>query len=83
MSNRSERSPSPMVFVRHPHCFVPVSGQNISPPPNWKPPPLPTDVHEGSEKQFKMLPKAKTEETVSNDSGYLSLPSSKNKKGQH
>jgi hypothetical protein len=75
MSTGSNRSASPLVFVRHPHSFVPVSGQNIPPPPNWKPPPLPKDIDDsGTEKSYQSSTNSRKTESVSSDGGYLSIP---------
>ena len=72
MSTDSNRSASPSVFVRHPHSFVPISGQSIPPPPNWKPPPLPKDVDDSGSAHSSV--KSNKSESVSSDGGYLSLP---------
>ena len=75
MSTKSNRSSSPLVFVRHPHSFVPLSGQHIPPPPNWKPPPLPKDVGDSSsEKSYQSSTKSKQRESVLSDDSYLNIP---------
>ena len=72
MSNK--RDASPLVFVRHPHCFVPASGQNIPPPPNWKPPPLPKDLDDSaSVTAHASSTTARVEKSLSNDTGCHSL----------
>ena len=50
MAEKAKRDTSPIVFVRHPHSFVPLSGQRIPPPPSWKPPPLPNELDPDSNK---------------------------------
>ena len=50
MAEKAKRDTSPLVFVRHPHSFVPLSGQRIPPPPSWKPPPLPNELDPDSNK---------------------------------
>ena len=80
MSNRShDRSPSPNVFVRHPHCFVPISGQNIPPPPNWKPPPLPSDVDDVSGNTSNSIKSNQSTVSSVSDSDHLSVPNIKTK----
>ena len=44
MAEKAKRDTSPLVFVRNPHSFAPLSAQRIPPPPSWKPPPLPKDL---------------------------------------
>ena len=50
MAEETKRDTSPLVFVRNPHSFAPLSAQRIPPPPSWKPPPLPKDLDVNSSK---------------------------------
>ena len=50
MAEKAKRDTSPLVFVRNPHSFAPLSAQRIPPPPSWKPPPLPKDLDVNSSK---------------------------------
>ena len=50
MAEKTKRDTSPLVFVRNPHSFAPLSAQRIPPPPSWKPPPLPKDLDVNSSK---------------------------------
>jgi len=81
MSNRSHnRSPSPSVFIRHPHCFVPLSGQNIPPPPNWKPPPLPSDADDLGDSSTKSIKSNQSSVSSVSVSGHLNVPGTSQKK---
>lgn len=82
MANRSHnRSPSPNVFIRHPHSFIPLSGQNIPPPPNWKPPPLPTDVDDLGSNVEKSSKSEQSSVSSVCDSGHLKVPNISTKGG--